>query len=118
VVHAGVDERLFDPLAIDRGGGVVGVFLDDREQVTEQLALERRQLGPVDQRPRGGIADAVDLQAEPDQRRRGRGQRVGYLIGRLDRARARVAAPDGPAQPLGGRFALLRNRLPSSYRCA
>jgi hypothetical protein len=42
---------------------VVGVLLDDREQVPQQLALERRQLGPVDERPRRGIADAVDLQA-------------------------------------------------------
>ena len=29
-----------------------------------------------------------------------------------------VAAPDGPAQPPGGWFALLRNRFPSSYRFA
>jgi hypothetical protein len=62
-VHAGVDERLLDPVPVDRERRVVGVLLDDREQVTEQLALERRQLGAVDERSRRGIADAVDLQA-------------------------------------------------------
>jgi hypothetical protein len=63
VVHAGVDEGLLNPVTVDRERRVVGVLLDDREQVTEQLALERRQLGAVDQRSRRGIADAVDLEA-------------------------------------------------------
>jgi hypothetical protein len=63
VVHAGVDEGLLNPVTVDRERRVVGVLLDDREQVTEQLALERRQLGAVDERSRRGIADAVDLQA-------------------------------------------------------
>ena len=34
-----------DPRAVDRLGDLVGVLLDDREQVGEQLALERRQVG-------------------------------------------------------------------------
>jgi hypothetical protein len=63
VVHAGIDERLLNPITVDRERRVVGVLLDDREQVTEQFALERRQLGAVDERSRRGIADAVDLQA-------------------------------------------------------
>jgi hypothetical protein len=63
VVHAGVDEGLLNPVPVDRERRVVGVLLDDREQVTKQLALERRQLGAVDERSRRGIADAVDLQA-------------------------------------------------------
>jgi hypothetical protein len=62
-VHAGVDERLLNPVTVDRKRRLVGVLLDDREQVTEQFALERRQLGAVDERSRRGIADAVDLQA-------------------------------------------------------
>jgi hypothetical protein len=63
VVHAGIDEGLLNPITVDRERRVVGVLLDDREQVTQQLALERRQLSAVDERPRRGIADAVDLQA-------------------------------------------------------
>jgi hypothetical protein len=62
-VHTGVDERLLNPVTVDRERRLVGVLLDDREQVTEQFALERRQLGAVDERSRRGIADAVDLQA-------------------------------------------------------
>jgi hypothetical protein len=62
-VHAGIDEGLLNPITVDRERRVVGVLLDDREQVTEQLALERRQLSAVDERSRRGIADAVDLQA-------------------------------------------------------
>ena len=63
MVHTGVDEGLLNPVTVDRERRVVGVLLDDREQVTKQLALERRQLGAVDERSRRGIADAVDLQA-------------------------------------------------------
>jgi hypothetical protein len=32
-VHAGVDERLLNPSSIDRDRRVLGVFLDDREQI-------------------------------------------------------------------------------------
>ena len=48
VVLAGVHERLLDPVAVDRHGGLFGVLLDDREQVREQPLLDRRQLGPLD----------------------------------------------------------------------
>jgi hypothetical protein len=65
VVLAGEREGVQDGLAIDRLGDLVGVLGDDREQVREQLVLERREvvrdrdgavvgaLGPVDRTVRG-----------------------------------------------------------------
>jgi hypothetical protein len=122
VMNAGVDERLLDPVAVDRKRGVVGVLLDDGEQIAEQFAFERRQLGTVDQRPRRGIADAVDLRARTDDRAgrpRGAICSIGVAAPGLARgsARPRLTSAD-PAQPLRGGFALLRYRLPSSYRFA
>ena len=52
VVLAGEHERLDDAVAVDRLGDLVGVLLDDREQVGEQLALERREVGRDRRRPR------------------------------------------------------------------
>jgi hypothetical protein len=40
---AGVGERGLDAIAVD-GEGLVGVLLDDGEQVPQQAALERREL--------------------------------------------------------------------------
>jgi hypothetical protein len=40
MVFAGVDERLGDAVTIDHRGGVVGVLLDDREQIRQQATLE------------------------------------------------------------------------------
>ena len=39
-----------DALAVDLDGGRVGVLLDDREDVGQQAALERREVGAVDLR--------------------------------------------------------------------
>ena len=61
VVHARVHERLLDPVAVDRGGGVMGVLLDDREQVAEQPLLGLGQLGALELPVRVGIRDAIDL---------------------------------------------------------
>ena len=44
VVLAGEQERLQDRLAVDRRGDLVRVLGDDREQVREQLVLERREV--------------------------------------------------------------------------
>ena len=44
VVLAGEDEGLHDALAVDLLGDLVGVLLDDREQVGEQLALDGREV--------------------------------------------------------------------------
>ena len=45
VVLAGEHERLLDAVAVDRDERLVGVLLDDREEVAEQLALARGELG-------------------------------------------------------------------------
>jgi hypothetical protein len=133
VVETGKDERLLDPLAIDRGGGVVGVLFDDREQVAQQLLLGLGQLGILDRDRLGRIGQEIDRRAaivgdglrfrRPDRRRRGDLGRSARLPGA--RARAAVSsrvrsltAAEGRGQPLGGGFALLRNRFPSSYRLA
>jgi hypothetical protein len=130
MVAAGVDEGLLDALAVDRRGGVVGVLLDDREQVPEQLALGLGQRGVGDRDAVAPIDEAVDrrpLLVLDDRGLRGRDDRGGRLRWRLDGARAsvapraraaRLAAAERRGQPLGGGFALLRNRFPSSYRLA
>jgi hypothetical protein len=38
-MHAGIHERFLDAVAVDRGGGLVRMLLDDREQVAEQPPL-------------------------------------------------------------------------------
>jgi hypothetical protein len=82
VVLAGEQERAQDRLAVDWVGDLVGVLGDDREQVAQQVVLERRQvvgerelavvavLGEVDRLVRGdsdgrddGIAVAVQAAA-------------------------------------------------------
>src|SRR3954453_7423301 len=63
VVLAGEDERLLDAPAVDRQRGLVGVLLDDREQVGEQAPLGRRQVGAVDGAVVGGVGDDVDGRA-------------------------------------------------------
>ena len=44
VVLAGEEERLLDALAVDLDDAVVGVLLDDREDVAEEAALELGEL--------------------------------------------------------------------------
>ncbi|HET8952964.1 MAG TPA: hypothetical protein VFN44_20745 [Solirubrobacteraceae bacterium] len=44
VVLTGEHERLHDAVAVDGLGDLVGVFLDDREQVREQVLLEPREV--------------------------------------------------------------------------
>jgi hypothetical protein len=60
VVDARVDERFLDAVAVDRDGRLVGVLLDDREQVAEQPPLGRRQLDALDGFVRVGISEPVD----------------------------------------------------------
>jgi hypothetical protein len=99
-VDARVDERLLHPVTVDRDRGLLGVLLDDREQVREQPPFGRGQLGPLDGRVSRRVIDPIDGPA------RGRDQR-----------RSAVAAVLAPAYTLARRFALLlRNRRPSSYR--
>jgi hypothetical protein len=70
VVHARVHERLLDPPTVDRDGGLVGVLLDDREQVREQPLLDRCQLGALDRSMSAPVAYPVDRGPRSrDQRR-------------------------------------------------
>jgi hypothetical protein len=99
VVNTRVDERLLDSVTVDLDRRLVGVLLDDREQVPQQTALGRRQLRALDRRVRGWMIDPVN--------RRTRGGDP-----------AAVPAVPRPCQALARRFALLRNLRPSSCRCA
>jgi hypothetical protein len=44
VVLAGEDERVDHARAVDRQGRLVGVLLDDREEIRQQLPLQRGQV--------------------------------------------------------------------------
>jgi hypothetical protein len=117
MVHARVAEGLLDAVTVDVHRRVVGVLLDDREQVAEQPLFGRRQVGALDRFPSLGVLDAVDGRPRFDQ---GRGL-ARILSGALPvpggavLAAARLAASTRTAQTLGSGFALFRNRRPSSY---
>jgi hypothetical protein len=60
VVLAGEDERLDDAVLVDGLRDLVGVLLDDREQVREQVLLDPREVGrdrPARLRVRRGMVD-------------------------------------------------------------
>ena len=61
VVLAGEHERVDHAAAVDLAGDLVGVLLDDREQVGEQLALDRREVGGRLGRRGVRVIGAVDL---------------------------------------------------------
>ena len=71
VVLAGEDERLLDARAVDLDRRVGRVLLDDREEVAEQPALERREIGALDRGP------AVGMLGNPDRRTVDPAPRVG-----------------------------------------
>ena len=79
VVLAGEQERGQDGLAVDRLGDLVGVLGDDREQVREQLVLERRQVVRDAQRAVVAARGAIDRPVRGDRHRRGvraRGRKI------------------------------------------
>src|SRR6202012_2791106 len=102
-------------------GGLVRVFLDDREQVPEQLPLKLGEPGVGDLDRAATNGHDIDRRTHlvlDDRRPRGRDDRGGRVAWRLDgaptRARAALlAAAERGGQPLGGGFALLRNCFPS-----
>jgi len=116
VMLAREHERLDDPAPVDPLGGLLGVLLDDREQVTEQVALELGEIGRQLERrlPRRVLVQrAADLDVPGDDR----ADMVVLAVGR-------VVAVGGLGDALGGGQAarrvgwlLLRNRSPSSRRC-
>jgi hypothetical protein len=67
VVLAGEHERPDDRFAVDRLGDLVGVLLDDREQVREQVLLEPREVAG-DPAVRVGVRrGVVDLRVPGDR---------------------------------------------------
>jgi hypothetical protein len=124
VVVAGEDERLHDPLAVDLLRDLVRVLLDDREQVREQVALERGQL-PGRVRRRDVMRRAVDRPVRGDRHGTlgravaagggGAAGLVGVGLGRAARHR-RGALAFGGGQAAVRIGALLRNERPSSRR--
>jgi hypothetical protein len=77
VVLAGERERVQDGAAVDRLGDLVGVLGDDREQVGEQLVLERRQVVRDRQRAVVAVIGAVDLAVVGDRDLLGAGRASG-----------------------------------------
>jgi hypothetical protein len=121
MVHAGVDERLLDAVAVDRDRGLVRVLLENGEQVAEQPLLGGGELDVLDLGVRVRVSDAINrrpsdqagLGALPAVRgARLTGSAVSALTGTVPPAGQRAA------QSLRGRFGLLRNRRPSSSRWA
>jgi hypothetical protein len=107
VVLAGEQERVQDRLAVDRLGDLVGVLGDDREQVREQLVLERGQVVGDRQRAVVAVLDAVDRAVGGDRDRRGVGIR-----------QRTIAVGAGVVQAAWGSLGLLGVRYcrPSSSR--
>ena len=69
VMAAGEEERLDDAVAVDRHRGLVGVLLDDREQVGEQPLLGRGEVGRADGGAGAVLAAGADGRARLDERR-------------------------------------------------
>jgi hypothetical protein len=101
VVLAGEDEGLDDGLAVDRLRDLLGVLLDDREQVAEQLALERREVGGRLERGEGARVRAVDR----------------AVRGNADAGPAAVGGRGGAGQAAALNVLLARYWSPSSSRC-
>jgi hypothetical protein len=108
VVLAREQEGAQHRLAVDVVGDLVGVLGDDREQVAEQLVLERRQV--VGQRERAVVAvlGAVDRLVRGDRDRR-------RAVDQLRREMLAVAVQAAAAAARLGSL-LIRYRRPSS-RC-
>ena len=107
VMSAGIDECLLQTFAVDRNRGLVGVLLDDREQVAEQTLLGLGELCMRSDSRRRRVIELID------RRSRSRNQRGRETIGSPG-AIGTVLTPR-TAQPPAGRFALLlRNSRPSS----
>ncbi len=127
MVLAGINERILDPPPVNGERRRVSVLLDDREQVGEELALEGRELGLAD--CGACLSTLVDVIYElAGLRDECLGASVATsatavattaslppVPGKLPASRSTRA---GARQALGRRFALLRNRRPSSCRCA
>src|SRR5262249_59641590 len=95
VVLAGEEEGVLHARALYGDGGVLGVLLDDREQIAEQPALGVGEVGADDRRVLLGMRDAVD--------RHPLGGRAGTVERRRRGGRRRGGGRDGGrARPGGG----------------
>ena len=108
--------RTLPPRGRDRRAArLLGVLLDDREQVAQQPLLEGAKARRADRLVRARTARS----RRPAGGRRPAPSRpvaAGPVAADLPPA-PHVTAADGSAQAPARRFALLRNRCPSSYRC-
>jgi hypothetical protein len=110
VMDAGVGKRGLHTLAVD-GEGLVGVLLDDGEEVSQQPLLERGELRVLHRGVVVGGEQAVHGRATRGHRRGG--AVLGLALGRLAhgaRVTAAIAPADGSAQAPARRFALFRYR--------
>jgi hypothetical protein len=111
VVLAGEEEGVLDAVAVDDDGRLVGVLLDDREQVAEQPPLGLGELGAGDRRVRVGVFDRVDREAvggDAVGRRRRRGRRA--------RRTRPVGVAAGLRRPIGLRLGGHDSRVPEGSK--
>jgi hypothetical protein len=111
VVLAGEDEGALDGLALDLQARIRGVLFDDREEVAQQPALQRREVGALDRPDVLGVLGAAD------------GATLGGGPARLDRRAPLAVAPPVPVgDDRFGQAAWavvsVRYRSPSSWRRA
>ena len=83
VVLAREQEGILDALAVDLDRRVVGVLLDDREEVAEQAALGLGELGAEHRPVRLGVREAVDRGALGGRVRAVARRRCGSGLGRV-----------------------------------
>jgi hypothetical protein len=122
VVLAGEDEGVDDARAVDLLRDLVGVLLDDREQVGQQLALDGRQVGGDAGGGRVQLVGAVDRAVARDRDRAALGLRPGpardrrtLAVGGVDRLLVgRPARLFGGAQAACRIVSVVRYRSPSS----
>jgi hypothetical protein len=117
VVLTGEGEGAQDGAAVDRLDDFVGVLGDDREQVREQLVLERREVVGDRQRAVVAVLGAIDGAVGGDG---DRGVCVGLGRAAGDDGRPRVIAPVAVVSAVQAAASvislLVRYRRPSSSR--
>ena len=101
VVLAGEHERADHAAAVDLAGDLLGVLLDDREQVGEQLALDRREVRGRLRRRGVGVIGAIDRLMRGDRHvavaaRLRRGRVLGRLLVLIGHSNAATSVAQEP----------------------